>query len=137
MKCQIAEARRARFVGSNIPVVIIEVDIFFQTSVILPYLARVRITIATAQVIRDRRSAAACVVIVIVEGFQRGRTELGAIETIKVERRRISVIPLQLLGSERGWGGGVIMLSGVGESILRLIRQELHVPQQSRYHSRR
>ena len=104
---------------------------------ILPYLARVRVAIAAARTFRDRRSAAACVVIVIYEGSRRGRTELSVIETIKVERRGISAFSLQGVGSERGWGGGVIMLSGVGESILRLIRQELHVPQQSRYHSRR
>jgi hypothetical protein len=95
-------------VGSNIPVVIIEVDIFIQTSMVLPYLARVRV--AAAQVLRDWRSAAARVVIVIVEGAQRVRTELGAIETIKVERRGIGVITLQILGSEREWGGDVNML---------------------------
>ena len=77
---------------------------------ILPYLARVRITIAAAQVLRDRRSAAASVVIVVVEGFQRGRTELSAIETIiKVERRGIGAVSLQLGGSERG-GEGFNML---------------------------
>ena len=67
---------------------------------ILPYLTRVRITIAAARVLRDRRSAAANVVIVIFEGFQRGRTELSAIETIKVERRGISALPLRILGCE-------------------------------------
>ena len=80
---------------------------------ILPYLARVRITIAAAQVLGDRRSAAANVVVVIVifERSQRGRTKLGAIETIKAEGRGISALLPQIRGSERGWGGkGVNML---------------------------
>ena len=61
--------KRTLLVESNIPVIIIEVGIFIQTTMILPYLARVRVTIAT-QVLRDRRSAAARVVVVIVEGSQ-------------------------------------------------------------------
>ena len=97
-------------VGSNTPEVIIEVGVFIETFMVLPYLARVRITVAAAQVIRDRGSAAARVVIVMVERFQRGRTELSAVETIKVQRR-ISAKPPQILGSEREWGGEVNMLS--------------------------
>lgn len=78
----------------NIPVIIIKVDIFIQTPMILPYFARVRIAVAATQVVRDRGSAAAVVVIVTFEGFQRGGTELGAIETIKVGRRGISALSL-------------------------------------------
>jgi len=55
----------------NIPVIIVKVGVFIQTTVVLPYLARVRVTIAT-QVIRDRWRAAARVVVVMVEGSQRG-----------------------------------------------------------------
>jgi hypothetical protein len=95
-------------------VVIIEVDIFIQTSMIIPSLARVRITITTAQVLRDRRSAAASVVMVIFEGSQRGRIKLGAIETIKVERSGISALLQRIVGSERGWEEGVNMLSILG-----------------------
>jgi hypothetical protein len=86
---------------------IVEVDIFIKTSMILPNFARVRITITAAQVIRYRRSAAADVVIVGFEGFQRGRTELSAIETIKVERRGISAVSQGILAGEREWGEGV------------------------------
>ena len=32
---------------------------------------------------------------------------MGAVETIKVEGRRKSADPLEILGSERGWGGNV------------------------------
>ena len=70
-KERLLEGKRPPFCqGLNIPVAIIEVNIFIQTPMILPYLARVRITIAAAQVLRDRRSAAANVVVVIFEGFQ-------------------------------------------------------------------
>ena len=105
---------------------------------ILPYLARIRITIAATRVVRDRRSAAACVVIIVVEGFQRGRTELSAIETIKVEGRGISASPLQHLGRERGWGedGGMLATCSCDESVVRVFRRtRLYVPRQSRYRS--